>query len=86
MHTSPAARPQGLARFVFAIPVLGWMLRELARDPGRALLPFLGNIALVLALLTWIFGAVVIMAAALAMAPAILVTIMLMSADFGRSL
>ena len=38
------------------------------------------------ALASWIFGPVIIMALALTLAPVMLVTIMLASADFGRAL
>lgn len=75
-----------IARAILAIPVFGGMCREVGRDPERALLPFLINILLAVALASWIFGPVVIMALALVLAPAMLTTIVLMSADFGRSL
>ncbi len=62
------------------------MCREVARDPERALLPFLINLLMGTALASWIFGPVIIMALALTLAPVMLVTIMLASADFGRAL
>lgn len=71
---------------VFAIPVLGWMLREVADNPERAALPFIINLLLAVILATWLIGPVVIMALAMALAPVVLGTILLMSADFGRSL
>lgn len=75
-----------IGRLVLAVPILGGMVREVAHAPERALLPFLANLMLGVALASWIFGPVVIMALALTLAPAMLVTIMLASADFGRSL
>lgn len=75
-----------IARTILAIPVFGGMCREVARDPERALLPFLINILLAVALASWIFGPIVVMALALVMAPAMLTAIVLMSADFGRAL
>ncbi|MAC39922.1 MAG: hypothetical protein CMH94_08770 [Oceanicaulis sp.] len=73
-------------RLILAVPLLGGMCREVARDPERALLPFLINLLMGVALASWIFGPVIIMALALTLAPVMLATIMLASADFGRAL
>lgn len=83
----PAApRHFSLARLVFAIPVLGGMLREVAHHPERALPGFILNLVLALALATMVFGFGVVMAIYLILAPTALALIMLMSADFGSSL
>lgn len=79
----PTVRPASL---LFHIPVLGWMLREVADNPEQAALPFAINILLAIALATWLIGPIVIMALAMALVPVVLGTILLMSADFGRSL
>lgn len=83
---APAREKFRLSRLVFAIPLLGGMLREVAHHPERALPGFILNIVLALVLASLVFGFGVVMAVYLVLAPAVLALIMLMSADFGRSL
>ena len=75
-----------LARLIFAVPLLGGMLRELTEAPERALPGFVLNLLLLMILLTVLFGFGVVMIVYLALAPAMLGLIILMSSDFGRSL
>jgi len=86
MTTDTPARAGLGARLVFAIPLLGGMLREVAQDPERAVLPFLINVILALVLATCLFGPIVPVGAAMVLAPLALGMIVLMSADFGRSI
>lgn len=66
--TRPAALllapPRQAGRLLLAVPGLGQMLREIARDPHRAGPWVMLNLALALTLLVWIlgFGALVVMA------------------------
>ncbi|MCP8897088.1 hypothetical protein KYK29_19340 [Shinella daejeonensis] len=52
---SSAARPLAL-RFLFAIPLLGWMLREAVEGGDTAKILFGVNCTLVWLLAIWIFG------------------------------
>lgn len=75
-----------MLRLLFALPLIGGVFRELNDNPEQAFLPFIANIALVLAVLSYFFGPVIIMTVALLAAPAVLIWICLMCADFGRSI
>lgn len=73
--TRPAALllapPRQAGRLLLAVPGLGHMLREIARDPHRAGPWVMFNLALALVLLVWLFGIGALVVLAMLSVPAV---------------
>lgn len=72
--TFPAPRP-----LVYRIPLIGWMLGEIARKPGDGIKLAAANAVLLAALLCLTISPWVLVWIAMALAPVTLVTIMAMA-------
>lgn len=68
-----------VARAVFAVPVLGWMLRDVAEGGESAMLWFAASVIGVLALVTLVFGLPGLVMAMLPMAAVVLSLILIVA-------
>jgi hypothetical protein len=79
--TRPAALflapPRQAGRLLLAVPFIGHMLREIARDPHRAGPWVMFNLALALVLLVWLFGFGALVVLAMLSIPAVFCAILM---------
>ncbi|WP_019962011.1 hypothetical protein [Woodsholea maritima] len=70
-----------LLRLMRHIPILGGMLREVGRDPHRALPLFCLNVGLFMALMIWLFGIAAAAVYAFVMVPVMFVFLYLVGSN-----
>lgn len=80
MSTQTIKTPTVL-RLLRHIPILGGMLREVGRDPHRALPLFCLNVGLFMALMIWMFGMMAVAVYAFVMVPVMFVFLYLVGSN-----